>query len=178
VDYKDKTEKEQEIELKGDISSIETGTKLNNWKIENLREPCAPVKISLGFEAEKYAAIDGKRMQINLFPYLFFADFSRYFTSSERMYPFDVKLPSSYLYQFEFRIPEGYKIFYIPENFEYSDSLMKLKSSAVLENNTVNVSRKVYLNRRRYSPKDYSLMREKWGDFAKPEMGFLILERK
>jgi transglutaminase-like putative cysteine protease len=178
ADYKDKTEKEQENELKGVISSIKTGTKLLNWKIENLRELELPVKVSLGFEAEKYTSIQGKRMQIGLLPYLFFPDFTDDFTVKERKYILDMKLPSSYIYQLEFRMPEGYHILHKPGNFEYNDSLITLRATAAFENNMVMVNREIHINQRRYSPENYYLMKEKWGDFTKPEMGFFIIEKK
>ena len=176
--YKDKTEKEQEMKITGTVSLIKTGTKLKNWKMENLREPGVPVKVSLSFEAEKYAAIEAKRMQINLLPYLFFPDFTDYFTIKERKYTLDMKLPSSFLYQLEFRMPEGYHILHKPDNFEYSDSLITLRASAAFENNMVMVSREIYFNQRRYTPESYDSMKERWGDFTKPEMGFLIIEKK
>lgn len=177
ADYKDKTEKEQENKLKGVISSIKTGTKLLNWKIENLRELELPVKVSLDFEADKYTAIQGKRMQISLLPYLFFPDFTDNFTVKERTYILDMKLPSSYVYQLEFRMPEGYRILHKPKNFEYSDSLITLRATAAFENNMMMVNREIHINQRRYTPENFNLMKEKWGDFTKPEMGFLILEK-
>ncbi len=178
ADYKDKTEKEQENKLKGVISSIKTGAKLLNWKIENLRELESAVKVSLGFEAEKYTSIQGKRMQISLLPYLFFPDFNDNFTVKERKYILDMKLPNSYVYQLEFRMPEGYYILHKPDNFEYSDSLITLRATAVFENNMVMVNREIHIYQRHYTPENYNLMKEKWGDFTKPDMGFLIIEKR
>ncbi len=178
ADYKDKTEKEKEIKLRGAISAIKTGIKLKNWEIENLREPRRPVKVSLDFEAEKYGVIEGNRMRILLFPYLFFDNFPYYFTLAERNYPLDLKTPASYLYRFEFSIPEGYKAFYQPADFEFSDSLITLKSSAVFEDTKVKLRRELYFHKRRYHPKDYWAMKKIWRDFAQLERNFLLLEKK
>ncbi|MEO0098729.1 MAG: DUF3857 domain-containing protein [candidate division WOR-3 bacterium] len=177
ANYKDKTEKEKEIALKGIISQIKTGAKLLNWSIENLREPQKPVQISLRFAAERYGIREGKRINFHLPPYLFFPNLSSYFTLPERKYPLDIKIPTSYKYYLQLTIPEGCAIYYSPKDFAFADSLIGLTISSRKDIPTFQLNKEIKFPKRRYLPEEYVSLKNAWSDFAKPENGFIILKK-
>lgn len=179
ANYKDKTEKEKEIALKGVLSQIKTGIKLLNWQIENLREPLKPVQIYLRFAAERYGIQERERINFNLLPYLFFPNFSSYFSLPERKYPLDIKVPASYKYHLQLTIPQGYEIYHFPKDFTFTDSLIGLKISSLrgISSRTFQLNKEIRFPKRRYRPNEYDRLKNIWSDFAKPESGFIILRK-
>lgn len=134
--------------------------RLNDYSIDNLSDKNKALKISYDFAADNLFIADGEELILN--PTLFKPRVTQYNTEDHRLPRFK-KHHRTVDYEFQFTIPNGYKLKQLPENVNYNHDLFSFSGTFKLEENTVKVNMLYQYHLLEIAPELY----EDWNQFSK-----------
>jgi hypothetical protein len=103
-----------------------------------------PMGIKYDFSLEKWAKhLDN---QIIFKPILFFPFSDSRIDSEKRKIPVEYDYKKSFDFEYEFTIPDGYKVDFKPENFETSNDLIQAKITYRVSDNKIIINQKTAVN--------------------------------
>lgn len=103
-----------------------------------------PMEINYDFTLDKWAKhLDS---QIIFKPILFFPFSDSRVDTEKRKVPVEHDYKKSYDFEYEFTIPEGYSIDFMPENLEISNDLIQAKITYLVSRNKLLVNQKMAIN--------------------------------
>lgn len=140
--YKNTTEKAEmlKIYLSRFIQNITT----SNIDIKNDDLTQKPLEIKYDFALDKWTKhLDN---QIIFKPILFFPLSDSRIDNEKRKIPVEFDFKKSYEFEYEFTIPEGYKIEFKPENFATANDLIKASITYTLTGNKLLINQKMAIN--------------------------------
>lgn len=112
LEKRDAFKNQQDSEIQGTIET--TQLTLNEFKIENLKNPYEALKMEFAFEGSEFVEeIDGS---LYFSPLLFWAINENPFKSDERKYPIDYGFAKAEKYIINIKVPDGYKVESLPES--------------------------------------------------------------
>lgn len=82
------------------------------------------------------------------------------FKQEERKYPVDLIYPETNILKNEIKLPEGYEVSQLPENFSYNDKNFLLQLSTSQTGNLVKVSAMYQLKKAVYQPEEYNEIKQ------------------
>lgn len=132
---------------------------LTNYEIANLYEKNEVLKIEYDFAVDNLFIEDGKDLILN--PTLFKPRVTKY-NNEDYSAPRYKKHHRTIDYSYEFEIPEGYSIKFIPENVKYDNALFTFSGTFNLEENVLKVRMGYQYHLLQISPDQY----QEWNDFA------------
>jgi hypothetical protein len=95
-----------------------------------------------------------------------------------RAYPVDMTYPVKRTYKTEIRIPEGYKIQFLPEISSLNDDLFEFNYSASQNESSIDVSLTYAFKHSVYSPEEYSRVKALFDRIVKKSSEKIVLSRK
>ena len=92
-----------------------------------------------------------------------------------RTYPIDLTYPLKRSYKSVIKIPEGYKVEFVPEKENLSNQLFELNYNVVYDDKTIDVTFNYTFKKSNYSPADYSNLKFFFSDIVKKGNDKLVL---
>jgi len=103
-----------------------------------------PMEIKYDFSLDKWAKhLDN---QIIFKPILFFPFSDSRIDTEKRNAPVEYDYKKSYDFDYEFTIPDGFKVDFMPENFETSNELIQAKITYTISGNKISINQKMAIN--------------------------------
>ncbi|WP_424002183.1 transglutaminase domain-containing protein [Maribacter sp. IgM3_T14_3] len=112
--YRDANSIKNIEEIKDEKSELLTYTEILNLEVKNLNVPGLPMVETISFENENGLERIGEKIYVD--PMLFLAIKENPFKMEKREYPIDFVFPRTEKINISLKIPEGYKVEYLPEN--------------------------------------------------------------
>lgn len=140
--YRTTTEKNDFLKMY--LSRFIQNITTSNVVITNDDLTTKPMEIDYDFSLDKWAKLLDN--QIIFKPILFFPFSDSRVDTEKRKAPVEHDYKKSYDFEYEFTIPEGYKIDFKPENFETSNDLIQAKITYVASGNKIIVNQKMAIN--------------------------------
>lgn len=137
-ELQDKTPKELDMWLEGNVSRFGTGTKIISHFLSDVNDVAAPVELNVSFETSKFSNIEGKTMQFFIpFNPLAFVDIASYIGVTDRKYDLRMLTSRTIEEHVDIELPDEFKIDRLPENVELENKMGSISISASLRNNKV-----------------------------------------
>lgn len=105
--------------LKGYFSRFIQNIQTSNVTIKNDDLSQIPIEIQYQFELDKWIKVVANQLLFK--PILFFPYSDARINTEERKTPFENDFKKSYHFEYEFIIPDGYTVDFIPENFHFAN---------------------------------------------------------
>ncbi|MBI4721410.1 MAG: DUF3857 domain-containing protein [Candidatus Stahlbacteria bacterium] len=174
-----KTDKEIKQAFEGYASSIGIGTKLVSWKISNLDSILAPVDLELEFKISNYLTEQTQETRFNLPSNIFrFAPIASYFGCEKRKYPFSTLSPHITEFKVRVKIPNGFNVSYIPENFEMENDLVIARCEFEHEAENISYNYVWGFKKGAYESEDYNKLEQAYMGFVAPKNKFVLFKRR
>jgi len=106
---------------------------VSNIEFENQKTSLLPLKLSYSYELEDSLEEIGDKLYFS--PMLFLADKENPFKQEKRIYPIDLKYPTSQKYMINIMLPKGYIVESLPENIVSQFNSEKGKFSYIIKEN-------------------------------------------
>lgn len=130
---------------------------LNSFQEENINNRDLPYQINYDFELDNYLVKVEKDLYINPFLY---KPFEKNPIQKDRVIGYDFEIMSLFNSEYEFEIPNNYKIKYIPKNFSLDNELVKLTTVFSEENDKILVKHTFEVKKIVIEPQDFQLWDE------------------
>lgn len=140
--YKSATE--QDKMLKEYLSRFIQNIKTSNINIKNDDVSQNPLQILYEFELDKW--IKKTDNQLLFKPILFFPYSDARINIEKRKIPVENDFKKSYDFEYNFAIPEGYTVDYLPENFNFSNDFFTVSITYKKVNTTIIINQKMEMN--------------------------------
>ena len=140
--YKYALEKEKRVNesLSRFIESINT----SGIEVKNDDSSQNPLELKNSFDLEKWSkTVDN---QIIFKPILLFPYSNQRIDTEKRKIPVEFEFKQSYDFEYEITIPDGYKLEFKPENYEFSNDLLFAKITYTQNNNKLLINQKIKMN--------------------------------
>ncbi len=140
--YKYALEKEKRVKeyLSRFIESINT----SGIEVKNDDSSQNPLELKNSFDLEKWSkTVDN---QIIFKPILLFPYSNQRIDTEKRKIPVEFEFKQSYDFEYEITIPDGYKLEFKPENYEFSNDLLFAKITYTQNNNKLLINQKIKMN--------------------------------
>jgi hypothetical protein len=134
---------------------------ISDIKTKNLNAPSKPLVEEFNFSGKaKLVEKIGDKLYVS--PMLFLKLKENPFKGETRIYPVDFTFPRNLEYVISLKIPEGYKVDYLPKKgvLKLGDGVAKLTYLIEVYNNLILVKVNHEVNVALFLPQDYSLLRE------------------
>lgn len=164
-------EEEYLQELENEYSGIE----IENYEIENLKNPYQPVVENFEFyKDEGVEQISGKMF---LEPLMFFTTTEHPFKSEKREYPVDFLFPQTDSYMVNYMLPQGYQVESLPEStkFVLPDNLGSFLYQIVNRGNVLQLRVNTDLNTDVVSSEYYEHLRTFFREMIKKEAEKIVI---
>jgi len=158
--------------IKEDLSSRGLNP-LDSIKIENFEDSKRDYILSFNSQ-QKYGKIDNK---IILAPFLQEAEQSNNLKSLTRKYPVDFIFKKNKQLEASFKIPKGYKISYLPENYSVDNDLVTISYSTSNLNDVVTITGKYEFKKSVYPPQNYNQLRDFISEIVKRFNDKILIEK-
>jgi len=130
---------------------------LNSFQEENINNRDLPYQINYDFELDNYLVKVEKDLYINPFLY---KPFEKNPIQKDRVIGYDFEIMSLFNSEYEFEIPNNYKIKYIPKNFSLDNELVKLTTVFSEKNDKILVKHTIEVKKIVIEPQDFQLWDE------------------
>jgi hypothetical protein len=177
---KGKNEEERKREMEKLVSRIKIKTKLKDYEITGLEEPLSPVRIRVSFSSEDYLTQLGDgRFIFNLPPNILgFDSINRLMGLERREHPLDALTSRALKYTVTLKIPENFKVEYMPEEFSYEDSISSFYCEFLMENKKITIKKGYSLKKRFYTPDEYMALIKPFSEVTKSQRKTIILKEE
>lgn len=130
--------------LKSYLASYIQNIETNNILVENDDISTNPLALKYDFEIDKWVKIVDD--QILFKPILFFPFSDSRIDTEKRNVPYEFDFKKSYNFEYEFTIPEGYSLDFVPDNLSLNTDLVKVDISYAKKNNKLIINQKMSTN--------------------------------
>jgi hypothetical protein len=135
---------EKEKSLKEYLSRFIESINTSNIKVKNDDLSQTPLEIKHAFDLDKWAKnVDN---QIILKPILFFPFANDRIDTEKRKIPLEFDFEKSFAFEYDIAIPDGYKLEFKPDDYEFSNDLLSVKITYVQKNNKLIIDQKLKVN--------------------------------
>ncbi|SDG54317.1 DUF3857 domain-containing protein [Psychroflexus sediminis] len=146
-------------------------------KISNLLKTSKPLLEGFTFSSDdqKFVEQIGKKFYIS--PMLFLKSEKNPFLEEKRTYPIDFTFPKNVDYLISMKLPEGYKVDYLPEKtiFKFGDDFINLTYLIEENNGFVSVKVRQTVNRTLFLPGEYEDLRQFYAELINKENEKIVL---
>ena len=181
-DLKDATPKEIAQSFDQSATALGEGTVIKKKTLSDLKNLTEPASISWTYSSPDQGIIEGNMMIYHLprlaFDFLTSAPFVP--SLEKRKYPFFIRRNCSYTSTFDFHLPKGYKIVYIPEKIMIENEFGKWSQSfSVDPKDPLHVIKKrtIMLKSQTIPLKKYSIYKSVYDKFLHRRNGIILLEK-
>ena len=179
---KNSTPKEIEQFFEQSATLLGEGTVIQKRSISDLKDLTISATISWTYSSPDQGIIEENMMIYHLpklaFNFLTSAPFVP--SLEKRKYPFFIRRDCSYTSTFDFHLPKGYKIVYIPEKFEIENEFGKWSQTfSVDPNDPLHVVKKrtIILKSQTIPMEKYSIYKSTYDKFIHRRNGIILLEK-
>ena len=150
--------------------------KTSNFDVKNDDLSQKPLEVQYQFELDKW--IKKTDNQILFKPILFFPYSDARINVEKRKTPLENDFKKSYAFEYEFAIPEGYSIDFLPENFNFSNAFFTAGITYKKVNNTIIINQKMAMNTLLVEKNDFETWNTAIKNITKQYNQNIILEKK
>lgn len=168
-----KAELDKEVERQ--VSGIHPNARVKNYKYENLQELSRKPAFSCEYQIGNYALHAGKFMVFRL-PGLDYSASS--VGKTDREYPFYWNSCERDAQEFEIKLPEGYKIYYMPEPINAKAGPVAYKASFTEKGGVIVFSDEMVKNGELLDVKDYKDYKSLMEKRAKLGQEYIVIEKQ
>lgn len=140
--YKETTDKNEM--LRNYFAFFIQNIKTSNFDIKNDDLSQNPLEIQYQFELDKW--IKKTDNQLLFKPILFFPYSDARINVEKRKTPVENVFKKSYDFEYEFSVPQGYSVDYLPENFNFSNDFFTTSITYKKVNNNIVINQKMAMN--------------------------------
>jgi len=137
-----------------------TDFSIDSIELQDMKDVEKPVRINGSFTIEDYIVEDGEYLYLN--PFLGLINTENPFKSAKRLFPIEFNYPTSELYLFAFRIPEGYEVDKLPigTRLVLPDKSITASLHCSSELQLVQIKAELKITKRKYKSIDYFNIKE------------------
>ncbi|PRX18130.1 transglutaminase superfamily protein [Orenia metallireducens] len=174
--FNEYNEEQRKLILKQMISPLFHQIKLNNIKFEGIEDLDKNAKIELdSMQVSNYAKKMGNLFTIQ--PLRSTIDLSEIMEPDKRIYPIDLGNTRNDSRSVEIKIPQGYKVNYLPENIKMKNNVGELRLDYTKEKDKVIVNFDLKINKIKVEVKDYQQLRELLNKAASSIENQILIEK-
>jgi hypothetical protein len=160
-----------------DMQESTSGLTISDYHFSDIRDNDLPVNDSLVLELTDYVELAGDKIMFS--PLLLESITSNRYTLEDRQYPVNYNFPYAENYQFEYKIPEGYTIEFIPESVTHKlpDNSVYINLSLQSSGDKITVKYNRNINKTVFLPGEYKSLKTLYDEMVKAHSEKIILKK-